>query len=157
MNPRRRNSKLRSQARAEGGEARHPPAGQPGGASAHPDADPHEPALRRLDRLAWALDALLPVPFTRFRVGIDGLVGLVPVVGDLVSAGLSLYLMAEARRFRLSRGTMLRMLGNVVIDGAIGLIPVAGDLFDFGFKANRRNVDLLRRRLRERAGPGRPE
>jgi hypothetical protein len=142
--------------RGETGDGEGSPAG-PGVAQAHTaEADPQEPALRRLDRLAWALDALLPLPFTRFRIGIDGLVGLIPVVGDLVSAGLSLYLIAEAWRFRLSRGTILRMLANVVIDGAIGLVPVVGDLFDFGFKANRRNVELVRRRLRER-GQAEPE
>ncbi len=110
---------------------------------------PREPArvLARLDRLAWLLDSSVRVPLTNLRIGIDGLIGLVPVVGDIVSAALSLYLIAEARRCGLPKRVQLRMGANMLIDAALGAIPILGDLFDFGFKANRRNVDLVRRFL----------
>lgn len=109
----------------------------------------HERALQRLDRLAWLLDSSVRLPFTRLRFGVDGAVGLVPVVGDLATAALSLYPVFEARRLGVRAPTIVLMLGNVALDAAVGAIPVLGDLFDFGFKANQRNVDLLRRRLCE--------
>lgn len=111
-----------------------------------------ERALRTLDRVARVLDSCIRIPFTRLRVGLDGLVGLVPVVGDLVSAAFSLYPIVEARRLGMGTPTILRMLANVAVDTIIGAIPIVGDLFDFGFKANLRNVDLLRKRLRSSAG-----
>ncbi len=114
----------------------------------------HERAQQRLDRLAWLLDSSVRIPSTRLRFGVDGVVGLVPVVGDLASAALALYPVFEARRLGLRAPTILLMLGNVAVDAAVGAIPVLGDLFDFGFKANQRNVDLVRRRLRERRGQG---
>lgn len=118
------------------------------------NADPRERVLRRLDRLAWALDACIPVPFARTRIGIDGLIGLVPGIGDAASGVLSLYLVAEAWRLGAPLTTILHMLGNVVVDTVIGVIPVVGDLFDFGYKANRRNVELLREWLRAQGSGG---
>lgn len=121
---------------------------RPGG---HPSPGDSGRVLERLERLAWLLDSSIRVPLTRLRVGVDGLIGLVPIVGDLASAGLSLYLIAEARRFGLPKRVLFHMSANMVIDAALGAIPVVGDLFDFGFKANRRNVELLRRFLEGRA------
>jgi len=109
--------------------------------------------IQRLDRLAWLLDSSVRVPLTGLRVGIDGLIGLIPIVGDAASAGLSLYLIAEARRFGLPKPVQIRMLGNMLVDAGLGAIPIVGDLFDFGFKANRRNVALLRRFLGEQSAP----
>ena len=109
-------------------------------------------ALRRLDGLARVLDSCVRVPFTPLRFGVDGLVGLVPIVGDAATAALSLYPIAEARRLGFRTPTILRMLGNVALDAIVGAIPIVGDLFDFGFKANQRNVELLRRRLHDRGG-----
>ena len=114
-----------------------------------------ERALRRLDGLARVLDSCVRIPFTPLRFGVDGVVGLLPVVGDAASAAISLYPVVEARRLGFRTPTILRMLGNVALDAAVGAVPVLGDLFDFGFKANQRNVALLRRRLRERSGSGR--
>ncbi|WP_070988298.1 DUF4112 domain-containing protein [Halofilum ochraceum] len=114
------------------------------------NADARQRALRRLDRLAHVLDTCIPVPLLRTRIGLDGLIGLVPGIGDAATGILSLYPVVEAWRLGLPVTTILRMLGNVGVDTVIGAIPLAGDLFDFAYKANRRNVDLLRQALRAR-------
>ncbi len=119
-------------------------------ASAAANADSAQRVLHRLDRLANALDSSIPVPFLRTRIGLDGLIGLVPGVGDAATGLLSLYLVAEARRLGVPMTTILRMLGNVGVDTVVGAIPLVGDLFDFAYKANRRNVELLRKTLRAR-------
>lgn len=118
------------------------------------NADPRQRVLRRLDRFANVLDASIPVPFLRTRIGIDGLIGLVPGIGDAATGALSLYLIAEAWRLGVPVTTILRMLGNVGVDTVIGAIPLVGDLFDFAYKANLRNVELLRRALRAREVDG---
>ncbi|HET7307350.1 MAG TPA: DUF4112 domain-containing protein [Gammaproteobacteria bacterium] len=101
--------------------------------------------LRRLARLAKLLDGEFRVPGTGWRFGLDPLIGLIPGVGDAVSAGLSLWIVIEARRLGAPAGTLMRMLGNIVLDFATGVVPVLGDIFDAGFKANLRNVALLER------------
>lgn len=139
------------------GPSRHPgePAGDRDGERPQRAVDDEQQrALRRLDRVARLLDSCVRVPFTPLRFGIDGAVGLVPVVGDAAAAALSLYPVVEARRLGFRAPTILRMLGNVALDAVVGAIPVVGDLFDFGFKANQRNVELLRARLRENSSKG---
>ncbi len=101
--------------------------------------------LRRLDRLAWILDSAVPVPGTKFRIGLDGLIGLVPGVGDAIGALLSSYIIAQAVGSGAPASVLSRMGLNVLLEAFVGLVPVLGDLFDFGFKANARNVRLLRR------------
>jgi hypothetical protein len=107
--------------------------------------------LGRLESLAWLLDSSIPVPGTRFRVGLDALIGLIPVVGDVVGAALSTYILFMASRQGVPRVTLLRMGFNVTLEAVVGLIPFAGDLFDFAWKANRRNVDLLRAHIQDPA------
>ena len=106
--------------------------------------------MARVERLARLLDSEFRVPGTGLRFGLDGLLGLLPGVGDTATLLMALYLVAEARRLGASFAPVLRMLFNVVLDWLVGLIPFVGDIFDFGFKCNRRNVDLLRRDLRRR-------
>ena len=105
-----------------------------------PDAD-----LTRLDALATLLDNRFRIPGTEIRFGLDGIIGLVPYVGDLAGFVVSGILM----RIMIQRGAgpllMLRMMSNFTFDAVMGIIPVAGDLFDFGYKANRRNVELLKK------------
>ncbi|KQY83433.1 DUF4112 domain-containing protein [Pelomonas sp. Root1444] len=96
----------------------------------------------RLKRLAWLLDSAIPLP-GGYRIGLDGLIGLVPGLGDVVSAVLSSYIVLEAARLRVPGSVLLRMGLNVALELIIGAVPVAGDLFDFAFKANERNVRLL--------------
>lgn len=106
---------------------------------------PSDPDLARLDALASLLDNRFRIPGTEIRFGLDGIIGLVPYVGDVAGFVVSGILM----RIMIQRGAgpllMLRMMGNFAFDAIMGVIPVAGDLFDFGYKANRRNVDLLKK------------
>lgn len=97
----------------------------------------------RLRWLAWLLDSSIPVPGTRFTVGVDALIGLFPVAGDLVGAALSSFILKEAARLGAPNSVLLRMSFNVALEGVVGMIPLAGDLFDAAFKANQRNVKLL--------------
>lgn len=127
-----------------------PPSPEQDAASAAANAEARQRVLRRLERLANALDTCIPVPFVRTRIGIDGLIGLVPGIGDVATGALSLYFVAEAWRLGVPVMTILRMLANVGVDTVIGAVPLVGDLFDFAYKANRRNVELLRRALRAR-------
>lgn len=110
-------------------------------------ADAVEATLHRLDRFAFILDEAVGIPGTRWRIGLDGMVGLVPVVGDALTAVMALYPLAEGWRHGVPKRVLARMLGNLGLDAAIGAIPVLGDIFDLRFKSNRRNVELLRRHL----------
>ena len=102
---------------------------------------------RRLDRLATTLDSAFVIPLTRIRFGADALLGLVPAAGDLVGAALSGYLILEARRLGAPPALLARMAGNVALDTVVGAVPVAGSVFDIFFKANRRNMAILREHL----------
>jgi Domain of unknown function (DUF4112) len=106
-----------------------------------------EAALRRLDRFAFLLDEAFRVPGTSWRVGMDGVVGLVPGVGDAVTALVALYPVVEAWRHGAPPALVARMLGNIGLDTAVGAVPLLGDIFDMRFKSNRRNVELLKRHL----------
>ena len=102
---------------------------------------------RRLETLTYLLDNSIVVPGINRRVGLDAIVGLVPVAGDLVSAVMSLYLVWEARKLGMSRWQIARMLGNIGVDTAVGAIPFAGDLFDAVFRSNTRNMKIIRKHL----------
>lgn len=108
-----------------------------------PAADRHpDLAGTRLRRLAWLLDSSIPLP-GGYRIGLDGLIGLIPGFGDAAGALMSSYIVVEAGRIGASKGLLLRMAFNVFVETIVGAIPVAGDLFDFVFKANLRNLRLL--------------
>lgn len=113
-------------------------------------ADPASRSRARLRRLAWLMDNSIRLP-GGFRIGLDGLIGLIPGVGDVLAAGVSSYILAEAARMQVSGSVLARMGLNVVLDLLIGAIPVLGDLFDFAFKANSRNMRLMDAHL---AAPG---
>lgn len=100
-------------------------------------------ARGRLSRLAWLLDSSIPIPGTPFSIGLEALLGLVPVAGDLAGVLLSGYIIREAAALGVSRSILARMALNVAVEGLIGMIPFAGDVFDAAFKANQRNVRLL--------------
>jgi len=104
-----------------------------------------EQRLARLDALSKLLDMAFILPGTNIRYGIDGLIGLIPVVGDIITTAISLWLVREARTLGAPWHVTARMLGNVALDGVVGMVPLAGDAFDVMFRANVRNVRLLRR------------
>jgi hypothetical protein len=104
-------------------------------------------SLAEVEALAWLLDNSIPVPGTGRRFGVDAIVGLVPIVGDAISAGLGLLVVWRASRMGLPRIVVMRMLVVSAVDLVIGSIPLAGDAFDLWFKANTRNLGLLRRHL----------
>ena len=104
-----------------------------------------EQRLARLEALAKLLDVAFLVPGTNIRYGIDGLIGLIPVVGDIITTAIQLWLVREARALGAPWHITARMLGNVALDGVIGIVPLAGDAFDVMFRANVRNVRLLKR------------
>lgn len=106
-----------------------------------------EQRIARLEAIAKLLDVAFILPGTNIRYGIDGLIGLIPVVGDIITTAISLWLVREARALGAPWHITARMLGNVALDGVVGLVPFAGDAFDVMFRANMRNVRLLRRWL----------
>ena len=127
--------------RTEGGDTREL---APDGATGS-GAD--EPALERARALADLLDEAVRVPGTEFRIGLDPILGILPVAGDLAMAVLSLYPVVEAYRLDAPRRTLAWMLTLVGVDAVIGSIPVVGDLFDAFWKANEWNVRALERHV----------
>jgi Domain of unknown function (DUF4112) len=125
-------------------------------ASPRPRLDEHRfergETIKRLERLARLLDSAYRVPGTRIRFGLDPLLGLLPGVGDVASAALSAYLVYEARRLGVSSPMLARMIGNIGLDLMIGAVPLAGDVADVFWRANKRNMRLLRRHLDAESG-----
>lgn len=111
-----------------------------------------EIALQRVARLAYWLDDRFRIPGTRRRIGVDGLLGLIPGIGDTATALIASYIVLEAARLGVPKNMLARMLANVGIDYVIGLVPLVGDLADLAWKANRRNARMLRDHLMERRG-----
>ncbi|MDP9102530.1 MAG: DUF4112 domain-containing protein [Pseudomonadota bacterium] len=110
----------------------------------HPTAFANTAArLARLRKFAWLLDAQFGLPGTKFRFGLNSLIGLAPIAGDVTLGLVSLYLIVEAKRLGAPNTLITKMLGNVAIEVAGGAIPLVGDLFDMTFKANLRNLALL--------------
>jgi hypothetical protein len=102
-----------------------------------------ETRLKRVRLLSRLLDEQLRIPGTTYRLGLDGLLGLIPGVGDAASALLSAYILYEALRLGAPKTLLLRMLANIGIDTVGGAIPVVGDIFDVAWKANKKNAALL--------------
>lgn len=111
------------------------------------DAASPEAVLARIDALAKLLDSVVRIPGTDIRVGVDALLGLVPVAGDLVSKLISSYIIYEARRLGASRWLIARMAANTTLDAIVGSVPILGDAFDVMYRANLKNMALLKRHL----------
>jgi hypothetical protein len=99
-------------------------------------------AVERMRTVAYVFDDLVGIPGTNSRIGLDPILGSVPVVGDAVSAAFSLYIVAESARLGVSYKTLLAMLANVAIDTGGGAIPYVGTLFDAVWKANKWNIEM---------------
>jgi hypothetical protein len=99
--------------------------------------------LERLRAVSRLLDSAFVIPGTRYRFGLDALIGLVPGLGDAVSAVFSGYLILQASRLGAPRSVVTRMIANVALDTVVGWVPVLGDLFDVAWKSNLRNMALL--------------
>lgn len=104
-------------------------------------------ALRRMRALEHLLERSLKVPGTNKTVGLDAVLGLIPVAGDVIAAAMGAYLLWEARNIGLPKWKLWRMAGNIAVDAAVGAVPIAGDLFDFAFRSNSRNLRIVKRHL----------
>jgi hypothetical protein len=117
-----------------------------------------EESVARLEALGRIMDGAFVLPGTNIRFGLDAIIGLVPVAGDVISGLVSSYLIWEARQLGAPRWLIARMMANTLLDTTIGAIPVVGDAFDLLFRANMKNMALLRRHMEKRgftraAGP----
>jgi hypothetical protein len=104
-------------------------------------------ALRRIEAMEHLLERSLTIPGTSRKVGLDAVLGLVPVVGDVVAGVLGAYIVWEASNLGLPRWKLWRMAGNVAVDTVLGTVPLAGDAFDFLFRSNTRNLRIVKRHL----------
>jgi hypothetical protein len=102
---------------------------------------------QRIEGLERLLEGMIEVPGLGRKVGLDALLGLVPVAGDAIAAALGLYLVWEARNLGMPRWQLWRMAGNVGVDTLIGAVPLAGDLFDFLYRSNTRNLKIVLKHL----------
>lgn len=102
---------------------------------------------QRVEAMERLLERAFVIPGTEMRIGLDAIVGLVPVVGDLVTTAMGAWLVWEARNLGMSKFQLVRMGGNLGIDALVGAIPLVGDLFDFAFRSNSRNLKILKRYL----------
>ena len=103
--------------------------------------------LSRLRHLAWLIDGAFRVPGTRFRFGLNSIIGLTPAAGDALLAAVSLYIVWEARALGVPGDKLMRMLTNVGVETLAGSVPIVGDLFDMAYKANLRNLAIIEEHL----------
>ena len=102
---------------------------------------------RRVEALEMLLERSFRVPGVNVPIGLDALIGLVPVIGDIVTTALGAYIVWEARNLGMSKFQLMRMGGNVAFDTVIGLVPVVGDAADFVFRSNTRNLRIIKKHL----------
>lgn len=101
----------------------------------------------RIEAMEKVLERSFTIPGTKIPVGLDALAGLVPVAGDILAAGMGLYLVWEAKNLGMSKWQLARMTANVGVDALLGAVPLAGDLFDFLYRSNSKNLRIVRRHL----------
>lgn len=101
--------------------------------------------LRWVEKVAVTMDSCLKIPGTNFRFGADPLLGLIPVAGELATFVISAGLVITMARHGASRKLVILMVLNVLIDAIIGSIPVLGNIFDFAYKANNKNIRLMKK------------
>ncbi|WP_066796911.1 DUF4112 domain-containing protein [Sphingomonas soli] len=102
---------------------------------------------RRIEAMEKLLERGFTIPGTNQKFGLDFILGLIPVGGDVLTAAMGLYMVWEARNLGMSKTAMVRMLGNVGFDTALGAVPLLGDAADFFFRSNSRNLRIIRKHL----------
>lgn len=102
---------------------------------------------RRIEAMEAVLERLFVVPGINRPIGLDSIVGLIPVIGDVLTASMGAWIVWEARNLGMSKMQIARMIGNVGVDTLLGAVPLVGDLFDFAFRSNTRNLRIIRRHL----------
>jgi hypothetical protein len=102
---------------------------------------------KRIEAMELLLERSFVIPGTSIPFGLDALIGLVPVIGDIVTAAMGAWIVLEARNLGLPRWKLWRMAGNIAFDTAIGAVPVVGDAFDLAFRSNSRNLKIIRKHL----------
>jgi hypothetical protein len=107
------------------------------------------PDVELVRRFAWLMDQAFEVPGTRFRIGVDAIIGLLPVIGDLISTALGGYIVMTAARAGVPRPVLYRMLLNLGVDTILGAVPLVGDVFDAAWRANSKNARLLEAALED--------
>lgn len=116
----------------------------------HADGSPdsiRRETLVKVQRLSDIMDSAFVIPGTNIRFGFDSIIGLIPGIGDTLSAAVSGYIYSFARKAGVPRRKRMQMVWNIFIDWLIGLVPLLGDIFDVGFKANSRNMRIIMRHL----------
>ncbi|MEG4344196.1 DUF4112 domain-containing protein [Microcoleus sp. A003_D6] len=103
----------------------------------------HVASLRRIRRISHLLDNAIPIPGTKYRIGLDPILGLIPGGGDLVSSIFAGYVVFKSAQMGVPQETLVKMAANIVFDTVAGTVPVAGDLLDVAWKANVKNIELL--------------
>jgi hypothetical protein len=101
----------------------------------------------RVEALEKLLERSFTVPGTKIPFGLDSVVGLIPVIGDVVTAAMGAYMVWEARNLGMSKWQLIRMSANVGVDTALGAIPLVGDVFDLAFRSNSRNLRIIKKHL----------
>lgn len=107
--------------------------------------------LETIRRVAHLLDNAFPIPGTKYRVGIDPILGLIPGLGDAITSLMSTYIVLIAMQMRVSKWTLTRMIFNILVESVVGMVPVVGDLFDAAWKSNERNRLLLEANMKNPA------
>jgi hypothetical protein len=103
----------------------------------------NEEKLLRLKLLSNRLDEIITIPGTKYKIGIDPIIGTIPIIGDLLGSIISIYILYSGSKIGLSSRIIAKMSLNIGFDFVLGLIPIIGDIFDMGWKANKRNVKLI--------------
>ena len=107
----------------------------------------NEERLLRLKLLSNRLDEIITIPGTKYKIGIDPIIGIFPVIGDLLGSILSIYIIYSGSKMGVSSQVITKMSINLGIDFTVGLIPVFGDIFDMGWKANKKNIELIEKNI----------
>jgi Domain of unknown function (DUF4112) len=125
------------------------------GSTPPPSDDERERIRTAVRHLAWLLDSAFEIPGTKFRIRLDPILGLIPVVGDLIAMAIGGYIVMLAARLGVPRAVLMRMLVNLGTDAVVGSVPVAGDVLDAAWRANAKNARLLDQALADPKAAGR--